>query len=500
LPSFSPIWARLGRYTVLILVGFLLLWLAAWKGWLIPSDRQVLPRIPDPTQVAVPAGYRVELLATGLNAPSALEVTTDGAIYIAESGYGGAYAATAGYEGTTPGRILQLLSNGSLRAVAGDFHPPMEGFVHDKEGNLFVSHSGTITAITAKGRRDILTGLPSIGDHKNNNVTLGPDGKLYFAQGTATNSGVVGLDNWVLWGRYFPGPHDIPCQNLILRGVNTTTADPRSVIPFMRVQTGAFSSFGQVTVSGQVIRSQLPCNGAIMRLNPDGSGLELVASGMRNPFDLRFGKDGQLYVTDNGPDTRGSRPMEGPDLFYKVQLGAWYGWPDFWNQQPASSLGTSGREKPAMLLERLPGKPAAAYATFGLHMAAAGFDFAPSTFGYDEQAFVAQWGSAFPATNQNPTLNAGYNIARLNLLTRKVEVFAHNKQVGPASLQPSRGGFERPVQVRFGPDGAMYVLDWGHLSVTRKGPFHVPDSGALWRIVKEGTTALPYRPLLAAAR
>ena len=32
----------------------------------------------------------------------------------------------------------------------------------------------------------------------------------------------------------------------------------------------------------------------------------------------------------------------------------------------------------------------------------------------------------------------------------------------------------------------MYVLDWGHMSVTRKGPFHVPYGGVLWRITRTG--------------
>lgn len=44
-------------------------------------------------------------------------------------------------------------------------------------------------------KQDILTGLPNFGDQHNNRVIFGPDGKIYFDQGTATNSGVVGEDN-----------------------------------------------------------------------------------------------------------------------------------------------------------------------------------------------------------------------------------------------------------------------------------------------------------------
>ncbi|HWI53679.1 MAG TPA: hypothetical protein VNT01_16200, partial [Symbiobacteriaceae bacterium] len=270
-----------------------------------------------------------------------------------------------------------------------------------------------------------------------------------------------------------------------------TTADPRSLIPFQRVQTGAYSPLGHKSFPNQVIKGELPCNGAIMRINPDGSDLELVAWGLRNPFDLRFGPDHRLYVTDNGPDTRGSRPMEGPDLFYQIRPGAWYGWPDFWNGRPAAALGTSGREKPEMLLARPPAKTVEkAFASMGNHVAAVGFDFAPAAFGFEGQAFVAQWGSAFPATNQHPAL-VGFDVVRLDLRTRKPEVFARNAKPGPASLNGTQG-FERPVAARFGPDGALYVLDSGHLSVTRKGAYHVPYGGVLWRIVRDGSRPLSY--------
>ncbi|HWI64984.1 MAG TPA: PQQ-dependent sugar dehydrogenase [Symbiobacteriaceae bacterium] len=491
MPALIPPWlARLGRYTILLLAGFALLFAAAWKGWILPSDRQYGPRIPNPKAVAVPAGYKVDVVATGLNAPSALEITPDGAIYIGESGYGGAYAATAGYEGVTPGRILRLGRDGSSTVVAGDFKAPLAGFFHDKDGNLIVSHNGSITAVTPAGRRDLISGLPSLGDHKNNNVIAGPDGKIYFAQGTVTNSGVVGLDNWVLWGRFFPGPKDVPCVDVKLAGHNITTADPRSLIPLQRVQTGGFQPFGHKTVAGQVVRGEVPCNGAIIRLNPDGSDVELVAWGLRNPFDLRFGPDGRLYVTDNGPDTRGSRPFEGADLFHQIKPGAWYGWPDYWNGQSVTELATSGREKPKPLLQKPPAKPEKAFLALDQHVAASGFDFAPAGFGYEGQAFIAQWGSAFPATNQHPA-PVGFDILRVDPRTRKTEVFARNTEQGPASLTGG-GGFERPAVARFGPDGALYVLDWGHLSVTRKGPYHVPYSGVLWRISRDGARSLGY--------
>jgi glucose/arabinose dehydrogenase len=68
-----------------------------------------------------------------------------------------------------------------------------------------------------------------------------------------------------------------------------------------------------------VIPGRVPCNGAILRVKPDGGHPELVAWGFRNPFGIAFSPAGGLYVTDNGYDDRGSRPVWGAgDLLWAV--------------------------------------------------------------------------------------------------------------------------------------------------------------------------------------
>src|SRR2546423_8451791 len=99
--------------------------------------------------------------------------------------------------------------------------------------------------------------------------------------------------------------------------------------------TGAFVPFGTMTSKGQVIRGSVPCSGAVMRIPPTGGELELVAWGFRNPFGLAFSPDGRLFVTDNGYDDRGSRPVWGAaDVLWAVTNGVWYGWPDYSGGDP----------------------------------------------------------------------------------------------------------------------------------------------------------------------
>ena len=95
--------------------------------------------------------------------------------------------------------------------------------------------------------------------------------------------------------------------------------------------TGAFMPYGVPSWKGEVIKGQVPCTGAIMRVPLAGGQPELVAWGLRNPTGLAFAKDGKLLVTENSYDERGNRPVFGTgDLLWEITPGVWYGWPDYW--------------------------------------------------------------------------------------------------------------------------------------------------------------------------
>ena len=65
------------------------------------------------------------------------------------------------------------------------------------QGALYVANTDTLSRIGPDGRlEDLVTGLPGKGDHQTNHPVVGPDGKLYWGRGSATNTGVVGADNF----------------------------------------------------------------------------------------------------------------------------------------------------------------------------------------------------------------------------------------------------------------------------------------------------------------
>jgi hypothetical protein len=67
-----------------------------------------------------------------------------------------------------------------------------------------------------------------------------------------------------------------------------------------------------------------------------------------------------------------------------------------------------------------------------------------------------------------------------------IEEFAINggKKNGPASMLKT-GGLERPLSVRFSPDGsALYIVDFGVLRRNEKGPTPLKGTGVLWRVTR----------------
>ncbi|MDQ4076402.1 MAG: PQQ-dependent sugar dehydrogenase [Chloroflexota bacterium] len=421
--------------------------------------------------------YRFELIASEFSFPTSLTFDDEGVPYVAESGLSFGEAEPGGRIWRVgPGRERTLLAGGLRAPVSGlTFH----------QGSFYISEGGypaRISRLDEKGVHVLLDNLPGPGRYHTNMVAFGPDGKMYFSQGAMTNSGIVGLDAYESgWLRRQPEAHDLPGYDVVLTGVNAETRNPLSDDPNDQACTGAFVPFGTPTEPGQRIAAVLPCTAAVMRCNPDGSELELVAWGLRNAYGLGFTTDGRLLATERGPDEQGSRPIgHAPDLLFEVKEGAWYGWPDFIGGVPVTDMEYSPArgEPPSFLLanhETLP-PPEPALLRFPPHAGVAKFDVAPPDAPrWAGQLFVALFGDEEPMSVPfNPPV--GRTVLRVDPIDWSLHpLFA---------LTP----LTRPIDVRFGPDpDTLYILDFGHFEMeAEQGVVADAGGGKLWRVEIKG--------------
>jgi glucose/arabinose dehydrogenase len=203
-----------------------------------------------------------------------------------------------------------------------------------------------------------------------------------------------------------------------------------------------------------------PRRAAIVRYRADGSGEELVASGLRNSVGFDWHLDtGALYATDNGRDLLGDDfpPCE----LNRIVPGGFYGWP-FANGErvPDPDFG-EGRD--AEIRDSIP-----PVHSFGAHTAPLGIHFVRGDHwppAYRNAAIVALHGS------WNRTKKDGYEVVSL-----------HWRPDGNVEERPFATGFlrddeeviGRPVDVTEGPDGALYLSD--------------DYGGAIYRIAATGAT------------
>ncbi|MDP9370629.1 MAG: PQQ-dependent sugar dehydrogenase [Chloroflexota bacterium] len=498
----------------------------------LPFPALVRPALaqPDDLVIELPEGYQIEKVVDGLTYPTALTWDDEGQMYVAEAG--GAFLDL-----DAPARILSVdVDNGEAEELvnltdAGIAASVPGLFWHD--GAFYFTHrnaedrTGAVSRVTPEGEvTPIFSGIvDSQAEHQVNDVRMGPDGRMYVASGPAGNAAVVGLD-LVPFLMQSPDLHTTPCEDIVLTGRNYMTPDFRTEDdPSDLVMTGAYVPFGTETTPGQTIEGITKCGGAILTFDPESDNpeetLEVYAWGFRNIIGLTWDDDGTMYAGVNGYDIRGSRPVRDElDATYRIEEGAWYGWPDFsaafepltdpafdvpnslqppsvidGQPQPKDQVGfvidheASGLEPPdaSLIAGRHPWNSSPSM-----------LDVAPESWGeFAGQLFVAEWGDLAPPTNPLRDEPVGYRVVRINPESGEVLPFAQNAMPGPASEQMAMGmGLERPFDVKFGPDGAMYIVDYGvaRINPASEGtPYEFPpETGAIWRVIQtDGEAATP---------
>jgi glucose/arabinose dehydrogenase len=479
------------------------------------------PPTIDRALVEYPPGFDFRPYVRGLTGPSAIAFDADGSLLVAESGIDGNDPRIFGFK--KDGSYFDIYPRGKrLPFFSKGFkmYGPIGGIVATG-GKIFVTHRnedgrGRVTAFSYDDKtppKTIVADLPAQGDYGITDIAVHPNGRLYFGVGAATNSGVVGLDNLQAgWVKRHPEVCDVPYVELKLNGFRFDTKNPfASIFGGNDIAvTGPFQKFGSSDQSG-IPRPNGKPTAAVYSCEQGGGDLKVEAHGIRNPAGLTFNEYGTLYITNQGMELRGTRPVkDDPDTFLQMVGGeAWYGWPDFSADlrpitedqfQPPRDLAIRyGYPNVRFLIDHAASRlipPSAGPLFFGSFRPLAGaskFDFVLKSTAfrkYRGDAIVALFGDRAPfATSGRPIIGpTGYKVARVNLDSRKVEDFIRNTKDLPASRLKGESNkvidnaLERPIDVKFGPDGAMYVLDFGQVQI-KNGKTEVKDgTGKIFRL------------------
>jgi putative heme-binding domain-containing protein len=201
-------------------------------------------------------------------------------------------------------------------------------------------------------------------------------------------------------------------------------------------------------------------SGNTYRFRPDGSRFEVLVNGQTNPFGLAFDARGDLYTADSH-----SKPV------YLLLPGGYYE---------------------------------------GIGKEHDGLGFAPSIttddHGSSAIAGVAHyWAPQFPGEFRDNLFNGNPVTRRINRTRLDWRGSSPTAVRQPDFLSSDDPAF-RPVQVKLGPDGALWVADFynpiiGHYEVPLTHPARDHAHGRIWRVVwrgLEGRGPVPALPNLAA--
>lgn len=384
----------------------------------------------------IPEGMTISVFAdeTMVANPAALCFDRNGALYVAET-FRFDTEVGLGYAGRETW-LLDDLKN----QTPSDRLAMYEKYAADREDGM-APH----TKFSERIRRLVDTN----GDGKADQTTIFADG--FREPLTGTGTGLLAVDGhllytcipdlWQLTDTDEDGVSDE--RDSLISGFGVKASLPHGLHGLTRGPDGKiYFSVGDrgykiKTAEGEVLHN--PSTGAILRCNPDGSQLEEIARGFRNPQELAFDDFGNLFTCDNN-----SNQGDQARLIY-VMPGTEAGWEMAFETMPAEfPLGPWN-------LDRL-------WETASTHDSAAVLP-AIAHLGIGPAGFAAYPGVGLPDRYQQHFFLCDFADAPE---TSGIRSFA---------LEPSGAGFIirdqhtfvgniLPTDIEFGPDQSVYISDW----------------------------------------
>jgi glucose/arabinose dehydrogenase/mono/diheme cytochrome c family protein len=356
----------------------------------------VVPR-PANAWPQVPPGFKVELYASGLEEPRLIRRAPNGDMFLAES-KSGEIKIFRGITSAGKPEQMAVFASGMKRPFGINFYPPGPDpqWVYVASMQSVVRFPYQNGDLKARDGAQHITDLPGGEYHWTRDIQFSLDGKKMFVS-IGSNSNVDDPDT-------SPGEKN--------------TAD-------------------------------------ILQFNPDGSGMRVYASGIRNAVGLAIQpKTGDLWCSTNERDGLGDNVV--PDYITHVQDGGFYGWPWWYmgGHQDPRHKGKHPELKDKIITPDVLLQP---------HNASLELTF------YDGKQFPAEYqGDIFAAEHGswNRSVRTGYELIRVPL-----------HQTGHASGEyedfmtgfviDNKNVWGRPVGVAVAANGSLLVSDDGSNSIWR---------------------------------
>lgn len=317
------------------------------------------------SRMRVPPGFETTYFAQVGGRPTAMTVGPDGNLYVS----------------VVTGTIYTISSEGAvsefyqgLKVPTGLAFQPGSSrlYVSSRLVDDYIAGEGQVAFIDDGALTQVLDGLPCcyIGMHGPNGIAFGPDGFGYVGVGGRADHGEILIP-----------PND---------------GEQDELHPF---------------------------EASILRFSPNGEDVEVFARGFRNPYDLAWDVQGQLYATDNGRDG-GPEEEAPPDELHVVVPGGEHGYPYF---ECPNCFSIPEDIEVIQPIHELVRHGAVAGITAYVH------DAFP---GYYNDLFLVLW-SAFTEAQR---------VLRVGRDRTVISDFAT--------------GFAAPIDIVVGPEGSLYVADF----------------------------------------
>ncbi|MDC0088280.1 HEAT repeat domain-containing protein [Akkermansiaceae bacterium] len=421
-----------------------------------------------PSHLSVPEGFEVKLWANSplFFNPTNIDTDYKGRVWVAEGRRYRAYRNKAIKLNNISGDRIMVLEDSDANGQADKSHV----FVQDPDliaplglaviDNMVVVSQPPSIIVYHDVNRDaifdpkvdkkelLLTGFGGQDhDHSLHAVTTGPSGQWYFNTGNAGTHIIKDNDGWTLrlGSSYRSGSPSVTAKG-----------------PNQGGKAGLKSDDGHVYVGS-----------AVLRMNPDGTGLRVVGHNMRNSYEETVNSFGDVYQNDNDdpPACRTTWLMEYGNLGFASDDGT-RTWKTDRRPGQSTAIAEWRQEDPGKI-------PAGDVYGSG---SPTGICF------YENGSFDEKWNGLLLSCEAAHNVifgylpkpqGAGFALERFDFL----KATAPDGEKVPKQSNPNNF---RPSDITIGHDGSLYVADWFDDAVGGHATADLMMSGAIYRITPKG--------------